>query len=216
MSKIAQPVCQPSQQIEKDYINSLLDSNCSDATNQNASGQDVKEQDVDSLTIQPADVQHDIIDYKKIYQATEIDCKVFNIAGLNIAVPISCIREIVTQQQLLVNENQTSQSAMCAGKIDYKNEIIEVIDIEGLVMNGVSTDDNSNEYKKNSTDIILFKGSSAGFICDALPDKQTILNELVHWRDADSKRLWLAGTVAKMGLVLLDVEGIINLLPENN
>jgi len=195
MNKNQQSDCQAVHLIEKEYINNMLGTCC---------------QGIDS-----SDAANKTIDFNKAYKKPDIECRVFNIAGLNIAVPASNIRKILKQQQILLNVQKKSEPSMYIGKIDHNDEIIDVIDIERLAMNGINSIDNSNDNKQPLTDIVLLKDSSTGFTCSATLDNQTISKEHVRWRDADSKRIWLAGTVAQMGLSLLDIEGIIRLLQDH-
>jgi len=184
MSSTEQADCQAILQIEKEYIDSMLD--------------------IDQFDIGSPVVHHESINHSEAYKKSDIECSVFNIAGLNIALPASSIRETVKQQAILPGNGENSQATMCAGSIAFNNEMIDVIDIEYLVMN------KRNEHKL--ADIVLIKGCSTGFIYETSLDNQTISSTQVHWRDANSKRVWLAGTVAQMGLALLDIEGLVKLL----
>lgn len=185
MSDTKQTDCQSIQLIEKEYINSMLG--------------------IDQLDADPVFVQHENIDHSEAYKKPGIECSIFNITGLNIAVPVSSLREILEQTTLI---NSHSQAGICAGTINHNNETIDVIDIEYLVMN------KNRDCKQKPTSVALLKGSSTGFIYDQRLDKQTIISEQVHWRDANSQRVWLAGTVAQQGLALLDIDGVLRLLPD--
>lgn len=185
MSDSKQTDCQTVQLIEREYINSMLG--------------------IDQLDSSPAVIQHQSIKHKDAYIKPAIECSVFSIAGLNIAVASSSIREII-EQAILTNDDNNSQSSVSAGSFDHANESIDVIDIEYLVMN------NNRDGKQKSTGVVLLKGCSTGFIYDQQLTSQTILSEQVHWRDANSQRIWLAGTVAELGLALLDIEGLLELL----
>ena len=192
MNKNQQTDCQTMHLIEKEYINNMLGTSC--------------------LDIDPSDATSKTTDFNSAYKKENIECRVFNVAGLNIAVPESNIRKTLKQQKIFQGDQDDSQPAMRAGTIDHDDEIIEVIDIERLAMNGINNIDNSSNSKQRSADIVLLKDCSTGFICNATLDKQTVSNEQVRWRDTDSKRIWLAGTVARLGLSLLDIEGVIRLL----
>ncbi len=192
MNKNQQTDCQAIHLIEKEYIDNMLG--------------------ISYQGIESPDATNKAIDYNKEYKKPDIECRVFNVAGLKIAVPASNIRKILKQQQIQLNVKRKSQASMCVGKTEHNNEIINVIDIGSLAMNGVNNIDNSDNNKQPLTDIVLLKDTSTGFVCSATLDNQTISNKHVRWRDTDSKRIWLAGTVAQMGLSLLDIEGVIRLL----
>lgn len=189
---------QTTQQIEKEYINNMLDINCHTLASTET---------LDEVSDATTDVE---IDHNEAYNSAQIECTVFNIVGLNIAVPVSNIREILLQQQILKNTEKNSQATVCAGSINHNNETINVIDIEHLIMNGAGG--SSSQDESPLSDIVLLKNTSTGFIANKILDKQTVSKQDVHWRDANSERIWLAGTVAQLGLSLLDIEGVINLL----
>ena len=177
------------QLIEREYINSLLD--------------------VDQVDDSPVIVQHESIDHSEVFKQPEIACQIFNIAGMNIAVPVSSIREIIEQAVPINTENNSSPS-MLAGTISHKSEAIELIDIEYLIMN------KNSAHGQIANGVVLLKGSSTGFIYEEPPAGQSILSQDVHWRDANSQRLWLAGTVAQLGMALLDIDGLLKLLQAQN
>ena len=177
------------QLIEREYINSLLD--------------------IDQVDASPVVIQHETIDHSEAFKQPEISCQVFNIAGMNIAVPASSIREIIEQPVQINIENNASPS-MLAGTISHNGETIELIDLEYLIMN------KDGDRGQTANGVILLKGSSTGFIYEEPPAGQSILSQDVHWRDANSQRLWLAGTVAQLGLALLDIDGLLKLSQAQN
>jgi chemotaxis signal transduction protein len=191
MNKNQQADCQAIHLIEKEYVNNMLGTSC---------------QGLDS-----SDAASKVVDFNEAYKKQAIECMVFNIAGLHIAVPASNIRKILKQQQILANLQKAPQLSSWIGKIEHDDEIIDVIDIERLAMNGINSTDNSGNNNQPLSDIALLNDSSTGFICSVMLENQTVSQQHVRWRDANSKRIWLAGTVAQMGLSLLDIEGIIRL-----
>jgi len=180
------------QSIEKDYINNMLNVNCLDTAEH--------------------ETRPEIIDFNAPYKNAEIECNIFNIAGLNIAVPVSNISSVLHQQIIVLNDNNSSPSGICTGKIDHNKQVVDVIDLVNLVMSGANDFEPTAKSEQDLADIVLLKGCSLGFIYNGEIKNQTILNEQVCWRDTASERVWLAGTVAQMGLALLDVEGVVNLL----
>lgn len=194
MNKNEYIACQLSQQIEKDYISNMLG---------------IAEQSIEHIADRD-EVQHEIIDFNQPYKNSDFECQIFSIAGLNIAVANESIADTVCQQTILQNDDQASPGLL-AGTINTGDKTIQVIDLEFLVMNGIGDTEKAIAENKPA-DIVLLKSSTIGFIGDAPVDTKTINKEHVHWRDSDSKRVWLAGTVAQMGIALLDIEGVISLL----
>lgn len=187
------------QQIEKDYISNMLG---------------IAEQEASPQT-STADVSHEPVDFNAPYKQADFECQIFDIVGLNIAVASDSISEIINQQQILQNQSEQLNTNLFVGTINTGNKTINVIDLEYLVMNGIGERDKIGEYPHGLADIVLLKGSNAAFIGNQLAGSKTISKQHVHWRDEKSERIWLAGTVAKMGLALLDIEGLINLLNSN-
>jgi len=175
--------------IERDYINSMLG--------------------IDQVDTGPTNVQHETIDHSEAFTQQEITCRVFDIAGMNIAVPASSIREII-MPPVSINTDGDSRPSMLAGTFDHHGENIDVIDIEYLIMN------KSSDIRQAVTGVVLLNGSSDGFIYEEPPDNQAISSQQIHWRDAKSQRLWLAGTVSQLGMALLDVDGMLRLLQAQN
>jgi len=195
MNKNEYTACQLNQQIEKDYISNMLG---------------ITEQSIEHIAEQDA-VQNEVIDFNQAYKNPDFECRIFNIAGLNIAVASESIADTICQQTILQNDNDQTQPGLLAGTISTDDKIIQVINLEFLVMNGIG-DAGKVIAGNKPVDIVLLKGSGTGFIGDTPVDTKTISKQDVHWRDDNSKRIWLAGTVAQMGIALLDIEGVISLL----
>ncbi len=193
MNKNQQTDCQASHLIEEEYINAMLGAG---------------HQEIDSPVIDDG-----IIDHNAAYKEPSIECRVFNIAGMDIALPASSIREIF-RPQVFPDGQSKSLPALHAGTIDHNDETIELIDIKQLIMNGSNAGESTGNHVNKLTDILLLRGSPTGFLCNETFDEQTVANEQVRWRDAGSERIWLAGTVSQMGLILLDIEGVIRLLQD--
>lgn len=191
MNKNTQTECQTTQLIEKEYINSMLG--------------------IDSQCDTSHDNQQPPVDYREAYESNSIDCQVFDIAGLKIAVPDMYIKKILMQQQLLIDKSDKSQSAIYAGTIEHDNKIIEIIAIENLLMNGITNSKTTSDDINKPKNIILIKGSTTGLTCNERLANQIILKENIHWRDDSSQRIWLAGTITQMGLALVDISGLIEL-----
>ncbi len=196
MNKNEQNACQLAQQIEKDYISNMLG---------------IDEQAVDQV-IELQETRQQAVNFNAAYEKADFECQIFNIAGLKIAVPAESISETLKQQQIRENDKAQNTANLFVGTACSNDQTINVIDLEYLLMNGIGDHDSATAHQQNPVDIIVLKGSTTGFIGNHLVDQQTISKQHVHWRDAESERIWLAGTVARLGLVLLDIEGVIKLL----
>lgn len=198
--------------IEKEYINSMLNTPCPEAMVPDKHHLDVKN-DVTSHDDVKNDITvHDDVNYIEIDNSSGNEYKVFCIAGLNLAFPLADIKGLLKNQHIELDNEKFLETGMCIGKTDYLNENIVVIDLTNLIMNDVHDFDYLKKYDGKTLDIVLLKNSSAGIIYEREIDNQTILQENVCWRNEESNRIWLAGTVKKQGFSLLDAEGILSLI----
>lgn len=191
---IGQPAI--SQPVEKEYINSMLNINCSNMV-----------RDEVPVNIVNTEESHEPVDLCFDKHA-DVECKVFSVAGLNLALPLSCIKAILHQQKILSG----SDRRLCIGTVKNNDEDIKVIDLTYLIMNTEDDIDDRNKVVEKQVDIILLKGFSVGIIYEQELEDQIILHQHVCWRNTTSDRYWLAGTVKQKGLSLLDLEGITKLL----
>ena len=185
------------QFLEKEYINCMLNNVCFGSLNDVV----IDEPDIPPVTIMS----------KEQYEKPEIECKVFSVAGLNLALPLLNIRDNLHQQEIL-SVKKSKQAGMCIGSINFENESIKIVDLRSIIMDGVNNFDLVNDYEGNRADVLLIKGCELGIIYDECIQTQIISNEDVCWRNTSSDRTWLAGTVIKYGLSLLDLEGVVNSL----
>lgn len=193
INKQVQSVCQT---VELEYINSMLNIGCSDP------GRD--ETPVNIVNSEQIRVPVDM----SINKQADVECKVFSIAGLNLALPLSNVKTILQQHEIL----PVNGKGLHIGTINNNDEAIKVIDLTYLIMNGENEFDCASNYSGKRVDIILLKGSSVGIIYELELGNQIISPQHVRWRNATSDRLWLAGTVKQQGLSLLDLQGILDLI----
>lgn len=185
-----------SHPVERQYINCMLNVICSDQESETAALNIVNHKEVDGA-----------IDLS-INKHADIECKVFNIAGLNLAVPLSSVKSILYKQEVLPG----SSKGLGVGKINNNGDDIRVIDLSFLMMNGECDFNHTKKYTGKKLDIVLLKGNLMGILFDKEMTEQKVLQQHVCWRNETSDRLWLAGTVKQYGLSLLDLEGILDLL----
>ena len=190
-----QVVCQQTQLIEKEYINSMLDS---------ISDVDLCNEKV--LFEEPVSIPS--------YINTDVECKVFKVSGLNFALPLASVKGVLKHQVISMEDEKNMHDGMSVGVInnDNDNDVIQVLDLTYLIMNDITDINNSKISNENKVDILLLAGSSAGIVFEEEIDVQVLLKEDVCWRNATSDRVWLAGTVKKKGLSLLDHQGILGIL----
>ena len=191
-AQMVQQPCQQTHAVEAEYINSMLNICCADTVRQ------------DVLT--DADKSHEE------NNNADIDCKVFKVSGLRLALPLSTVKDTLKQQKIMLTNTEDMKTDMCIGKINNNGDVINVIDLTSLIMNGIDNIDYLKTYETKLVDILLLKGSSLGIVCEEEIETQTISREHVCWRNDESDRAWLAGTVKQKGFSLLDKQGILSLL----
>lgn len=186
-----------SQAIEKDYINNMLDIPCSEI---------VSDHSVKHV------VTADFVSHKRLYEGRNIECRIFRIAGLNLALPLLSICKTMGQQKILSVNKKIKKSGMCIGGINHENKFIKIADLTFLIMKGEDNTAHASKYEGKRVDVLFINECAAGIIYDEVIQTQIISYEDVCWRDSSSDRTWLAGTVKQYGFSLLDAQGIIDLL----
>lgn len=181
--------------IEKEYISSMLDGACAED--------------------HAAAMMADVVDYSVAYKNEDIECTVFDVEGINLALPTSLIKKNISEKVDLLDHNKELETGMMLGKIKNDKEIVDIIDLEYLVMNGIEHKCYSSKNKKSVSNVILLRGCTVGIAHDGTLAIETISHNNVCWRDETSNRLWLAGTVSKMGFSLIDVTGILGMISDS-
>ncbi len=183
------------QLIEKEYLNSMLNSSC-----------------LESAIPETKSV---LVNYADVYKCDPIECTVFEIENINMALPRSIIRAILSKQEIAIDRSHLGHQEMIVGTVDIDNETVEIIDLACLVMNGVDNNCAKTQETDSISKVILLKGCSVGILYDEIHDDKMVSHDQVCWRNETSSRPWLAGTIAQMGFALIDVQGILALLNRN-
>jgi hypothetical protein len=178
--------------IENEYINSMLNATCSDVITRVG--------------------HHDHVTHMEIDKYSAVECKVFRISGLNLALPLLSVKELLHQQEIILDNDKYLKTGLSIGCVINQDDVIEIIDLNGLINNDINDSNYIKRYDGKRVDIVLLKGSSIGIIYEHEVNNQTILHKDVCWRNEKSKRTWLAGTVKNKGFSILDVKGIHSLL----
>ena len=183
--------------VEREYINDMLNISCS-----YNSDNDVIKHDVCS----------EALSRNELYESDDIECKVFSIAGLDLALPLLSFRETMEKQKILSVNKKSRKAGVCIGGINRENKFIKIADLSFLIMDVENNAEHAGKYEGKWVDVLFINGCSAGIIFDEVIQTQTISHKDVCWRNANSDRTWLAGTVKRYGFSLLDAPEIIHLL----
>jgi len=169
------------QSIENDYINGMLDA---------STGPEAVDLDVKS-NINP-----------------DIECKLFKVSGLNIALPLNYIRRTIKQTDITVNDVKDLR----VGEIVVDDEVVEVIDLAYFIMRAIDSDASTLDENSEKVDVILLNNTKTAILIEEEVGMQAISSDKVCWRSGTSNRAWLAGTVKEHGCCLLDLVAILDYL----
>lgn len=186
-------ICQKTLVIEKEYINSMLDIASDDTGN--------------------FEFDDEPIDFNEAYKCDSIECAVFTISGISFGIPLAIVDSVSNKKELetgFVNNDTTNLSLSTA---ENNGVTYEVVDLSDLIMNRVS--EKTNNKENIVSNLLLLKGCSTGIVFNELLGNKIIQRNQVKWREGNSGRLWLAGTLSEYKISLLDVEQIINLIQDN-
>lgn len=142
-------------------------------------------------------------------QASEFQALFFKVAGLTLAVPLTELGGI----------HQIDKIGPLFGKPDWfmgvmlhREEKLNVVDSAKWVMPEKYSEKLAESL--NYQYLIMLDESGWGLACESLVTTASLQPDEVKWREGNSKRPWLAGTVKDKMCALLDVEQIIQMLEQ--
>lgn len=142
-------------------------------------------------------------------QASEFQALFFKVAGLTLAVPLTELGGI----------HQIDKIGPLFGKPDWfmgvmlhREEKLNVVDSAKWVMPEKYSEKLAESL--NYQYLIMLDESGWGLACESLVTTASLQPDEVKWREGNSKRPWLAGTVKDKMCALLDVEQIIRMLEQ--
>ena len=165
---------QVQQQLEKDYINSLLGVD---------SQQGTKKETVEITTNTPAIHNAGITD-DSLYQLILVD-------GLKLAIPLSEITQAVDHNNTIIKDDM----------LFHHGEQLTIVNLAALLrpeQKVLETGTDSKQY-------LLIQHRQLAIECQQILEMETIEKNLVCWRNENSQRKWLAGTVKQQGIAILDL-----------
>lgn len=193
------------QSIENDYINDMLNGiGVAPETETKTAVETVNDTESTSVEEVNFDVRSNI--------DTEIDCEVFKVAGLSIALPVSFISANLIQADI----NVTDAHGLRVGEVVVDGDVIDVIDLTYFIMKAVDSDASALNENSKKVDVFLLKNTNAAILFEEDVGIKTIVREKVCWRSGTSNRAWLAGTVREHGCCLLDLVAIMDYLKNDS
>jgi len=141
----------------------------------------------------------------------EFQCLVFELAGLNMAIPLEYLNGIVE-----LNDTVTAMpghSPWFLGILPERGMQIKVIDTAKLVVPGKYREAHSEQILQKA---ILISDGEWGLACHDVKEVVTLSKDDVRWRKSAGKRPWLLGTVVEEMCALLDAEEFASMLSSEN
>ncbi len=120
------------------------------------------------------------------------------VSGFNVAILSSAIASI----------HQSASYEVIDDVLVYGGAEYEIINIGRLI--NASYDFNYSEQ------FVILKDKKFALTCERILEKEKINKETVCWRNGNSQRKWLAGTVKNKNTILLDLTSLKNDLKAKN
>ncbi|MDF1763762.1 MAG: chemotaxis protein CheW [Oleibacter sp.] len=157
-----------------------------------------------TLSLSPTDTAApEISDWR---QEKKIQCLLFTVAGLKLAIPLSLLGGVS-----LVDPNDVrplfGQIAWSLGVYTDKKQTLRVVDTARLMMPERGVDLSQTGFSH----LIQLNQSTWALACDSVTETLNLTQESIKWRARDGARPWLAGTVISEMCALLDVDKLIQL-----
>jgi purine-binding chemotaxis protein CheW len=127
------------------------------------------------------------------------------VSGMTLGVPTAAIDNIVALDSLTVTA--TIASDCSSGCYTEGATRIAIVDTARLLL-----PDQATRPSPQSRFLLRLKNQPWALSCEVVDATFTPNPDAVNWRGANSKRLWLAGTVRDPGCALLDIPELLKLL----
>lgn len=136
------------------------------------------------------------------FASQSFQCLVFELAGLNMAIPLEKLSGILEWNEDIVTP-MPGHSPWFMGLLPERGTQIKVIDTARLVVPG--------KYREAYVGtpiqkVILINDGEWGLACHQVKEVITLEHDKVKWRQAAGKRPWLLGTVIDEMCALLDAD----------
>ncbi len=165
------------QKIEKNYIDSLLDVDTQQKIESHAADSKV----VKKLKT-PSTKLNNVITDDSLYQLVSVD-------GLKFAISLSEITMVVDHSNSIIQDKL----------LLHHEEQLTIVSLAALIgSNDINTEVDNKQF-------LLIQHRKIAIECQKIHQIETIEKNLVCWRNENSQRKWLAGTVKQLGVAILDL-----------
>lgn len=136
------------------------------------------------------------------FASQSFQCLVFELAGLNMAIPLDKLNGILEWNEEIVTP-MPGHSPWFMGLLPERGMQIKVIEAAKLVVPAKYREAYSGPPIQK---VILINDSEWGLACNEVKEVITLEHDQVKWRQAAGKRPWLLGTVIDEMCALLDAD----------
>ena len=131
----------------------------------------------------------------------------FTVSRVNLAVPLIALRGILPLQASI--SQLPGQPVWALGVQLNRDSKVVVVDTQRLLMPEL---DIAQAEQSKHTHLLLIGNGERGLSVDCLKGTVTLEKEAVRWRKVAGQRPWYAGIIMENLTVLLDVDGVVEML----
>lgn len=148
-------------------------------------------------------------DDRPSWAQNEFECLLFNVAGLNLAVPLVLLGGVFAVDKELTT--LFGQAPWFLGLLQTEQFNLRVVDTAHLIM----PEKHRNLSQGGFSYVIRLGDSEWALACQKVDDAIKVLPKEVRWRSTAGARPWLAGTLKEKMCALVDVAALVTLLEQS-
>ena len=137
-------------------------------------------------------------------------CLLFNVSGLNLAVPLSKLNSVIPWTDKIVET--PNQTDWYLGLVNNLGKNVKVIDTALMVMPENRRVSITEDPSERFSHILLVDDNQWGLACDSIGDVVWLSASDVKWRKNKKQRPWLAGTALERLCAIIDSEIFADML----
>lgn len=174
------------QQVEKNYIDSLLGVGSQHPVETQSIEKNHADKDKALSTKYATGIAND-----SLYQQVLVD-------GLKFAIPLSEITMVIDHS-----------NSITKGKLlFYQEKQLAIVSLNELISGKADADGDVIPREIENKQFLLIQHRQLAIECHEIEEIETIDKNIVCWRNDNSHRKWLAGTVKQLGVAILDLEAL--------
>ena len=141
-----------------------------------------------------------------------LQVRVFEVAGLSLAVPVARVKEVVTSHSRLTP--LSAPVPLLLGVLASATGESRVVDTARLILPREASMQVGETPGHQAGPLVILDDGHWALACTRIGAVIELQDCDVRWRTAAGKRPWLAGTAMKQMCALLDIDALIELLSD--